>query len=373
MANKNVQFFRLGFDSPIKRSTYNSFIKDEHGQFIVDGRIVFANVKEEDLSVHKYIYANGIEYHVDLSAADFLNLVDNDHSNVKAEVLNDKLTFNADLDISGEMIDVVEATDGNYYDKRDCHQEGDEWVPNQGAHNIIDETVIEHGEDKYLKLQLGDDVVYIWSKDLISLDNYYTKDEVNEIVENLDSAIKSYIDTHDEELAENILNVSTVLNDFINSTNEKFEQVDSSIIDIKDELQRQDQILDQLVNDVQDISTTVDDISARLQYGIVSSVTSENEYVNIDPSQGDVKIDIDVVDSSNSTLFPSRGLVTDGYVEEKLDKFNWVEVEDNAEIDPEDIQAGSVTENGPVVLSMPETFNSGSMEITSNNGDVTIN
>ena len=74
MANKNVQFFRLGFDSPIKRNTYNSFIKDEHGQFIVDGRIVFANVKEEDLSIHKYIYANGIEYKV-VDASDFDALV----------------------------------------------------------------------------------------------------------------------------------------------------------------------------------------------------------------------------------------------------------------------------------------------------------
>jgi predicted peptidase len=83
---------------------------------------------------------------------------------------------NPDLDISGEMIDVVLANDNKYYDKNDCtwDAELEKWIPNQGAESIDDPQV--NAEGKYLCLQLNeDDKVYIKSTDLIDLKDYYTK------------------------------------------------------------------------------------------------------------------------------------------------------------------------------------------------------
>ena len=46
---------------------------------------------------------------------------------------------------------------------------------------------------------------------------------------------------------------------------------------------------------------------------------------DIDTSKGDVNININVIDSSDSTMFANTCLVTDGYVDEKM---AWILVDD---------------------------------------------
>ena len=87
-----------------------------------------------------------------------------------------------DVQISGQMVDIIEYQADpqsalQYYNKIDCHQEGEKWVPNEGAELIDDPSVIEAG--KYLCLEVGEDKVYINSKNLIDLDDYVTKDELD--------------------------------------------------------------------------------------------------------------------------------------------------------------------------------------------------
>ena len=94
---------------------------------------------------------------------------------------------NPDLDIAGEMIDVVEY-DNKFYDMR--NGAGDPWVPNPGAAPIVDPQVQSDG--KYLCLVLNDaDWVYIKSTNLIDLTDYYTKDQVDNKINMLDSSVSS--------------------------------------------------------------------------------------------------------------------------------------------------------------------------------------
>lgn len=93
-----------------------------------------------------------------------------------------------DVQISGQMVDIIEyqadpQSTLQYYNKIDCHQEGEKWVPNEGAELIEDPSVVEAG--KYLCLEVGDDKVYINSKNLIDLDDYVTKDELDASLRNV--------------------------------------------------------------------------------------------------------------------------------------------------------------------------------------------
>jgi len=384
----NVKFYRLGSVNPISYGFYATYKQD--------GNLVFANVKDENNIVHQYIWANGIEYHVDLQAADFLKLVNNDKSNVKVDTSDGLLTFNADLDISGEMIDVVE-WDGQYYDARDTEHE----------HPLNDSTIVEHGEGKYLKLKLGEDDVYIWSKDLISLDNYYTKGEVDEKIADVSDALQDYVDEKienvslaiddlkdyvnqkDEELNDRIAEVSAALDEYIDATDKKIDEIDASIdrLDasvnaIEEKIEDQHALIEEIGEkveetiadvsalhvDVSALQDAVEDLSTKLEEDVVYSVDSENEFVNVTPNKGNVKIDLEVVKATDDSSFPSHGLVTDGYVDEKM---AWVEIEET--VDPADIQSGSVSEDGPIDMVLPESFDSDAMEVTSANGDVTIN
>jgi hypothetical protein len=102
--------------------------------------------------------------------------------------------INPDLDISGKMIDVIEYNN-EFYDKADGS--GDPWVPNPDAEPINDPQVDEEG--KYLCLVLNEtDKVYIKSTDLIDLTDYYTKDQVDEKINMLDSSVSGALDDIEE-------------------------------------------------------------------------------------------------------------------------------------------------------------------------------
>ena len=312
------------------------------------------------------------------------------------------------LDISGKMIDVIyyegDAThEAGFYNKADGS--GEPWVPSEDAEPINDEQV--DAEGKYLCLQLNnDDYVYIKSTDLIDLTDYYTKEQVDEKINILDSSVsvaledlKDYVDTQDGILDEkinaldsslaslkeyvdvqdasikdyvdsendkinqrldgvdaSITNITNEITNFINTVEEHFIEIDTSLNNLTDDLvgvhetlddieerheadvERIDEHLNNIDASIEDLKsadvsldTKIEEVSTRLaelEVGTVDSISTEGDYIHVDTSKGDVTLTADVVDSSDQTSFPSRGLVTDGYVEERLDVFNWVEVED---------------------------------------------
>ena len=72
---------------------------------------------------------------------------------------------------------------------------------------------------------------------------------------------------------------------------------------------------------------------------------------------------------NDKTSFPSRGLVTDGYVEERLDVFNWVEVEDT-ENPP--VESGVQQSNAPIQTTINLDTDDNTLAVISTGGDVTI-
>lgn len=294
------------------------------------------------------------------------------------------------LDISGKMVDIVLATDGKFYDIKECTLTDGTYTPNEGAVAIDDSAVDEAG--KYLHLELGNDDVYINSVDLISLTDYYTKDQVDEKIIALDSSvsdaldgIREYVDTQDDILEEkinaldssltllkeyvdeqdtsiknyvdsendkinqhlvnvdvSITNITNEITNFINTVEEKFVEIDTSLNNLTDDLVGVHEILDdieerheadieELISADASLDNKIEDVSLRLsqlEIGTVDSISTEGDYIHVDTSKGDVTITADVVDSEDQVSFPSRGLVTDGYLEERLDVFNWVEVDE---------------------------------------------
>ena len=308
------------------------------------------------------------------------------------------------VDISGAMIDIIyyegDAEHGaGFYNKADGA--GEPWIPSENAKLITDPQVKTAGE--YLLLQLNEnDQVYIKSTDLVDLTDYYTKGQVDDKINRLDSSvsgalddIREYVNTQDEKISsldssltllkEYIDEQDASIKDYIDSENNKFKQridgVDASITNItneitefvntvKDQFSEIDTSLNNLTDDLVGVHATLDDIVSRhetdieridgqlniidasieqlksvdasldnkikdvsarlaeLEINTVNSISTECDYIHVDTSRGDVTFTADVIDSSDQAAFQSRGLVTDGYVEERLDAFNWVEVED---------------------------------------------
>lgn len=125
----NVKFYRLGLNGGVSNASYLEYTNT------TDGRIVFAQVKGENAGdpLEHYIWANGVEYHVadastlhkiehtlnvlldgapidtsigkmiqdaldgyELTAENFVNLVDSSNSNVKVSILDSSLVLEAE-------------------------------------------------------------------------------------------------------------------------------------------------------------------------------------------------------------------------------------------------------------------------------------
>lgn len=353
------------------------------------------------------------------------------------------------LDISGEMINVIQyngdaSHEAGFYNKADGS--GEPWVPSENAQPIEDVQVNEDG--KYLCLVLNEtDKVYIKSTDLIDLTDYYTKDQVDEKINMLDSSVsialedlKDYVDTQDEILEEkinaldssltllkeyvdeqdtsiknyvdsendkidqrldgvdaSITNITNEITNFVNAVEEKFDEIDTSLNNLTDDLvgvhetlddieerheadvERIDEHLNNIDTSIEELKSVdasldnkIDDVSLRLsqlEIGTVDSISTEGDYIHVDTSKGDVTFTADVVDSEDQVSFPSRGLVTDGYLEERLDVFNWVEVEDT-ENPP--VERGVQQSDAPIQTTMNLATDDNTLSIISTGGDVTI-
>lgn len=181
-------------------------------------------------------------------------------------------------------------------------------------------------------------------------ENYATIDFVNSSI----LSIKDYIDSSVEQVLEQIEDLNT-------SINEKINEIDSS--------------LQYTFEQIDDISNAIDNINYTLENNVVNSIQTDNlDYVHIDPSKGDVYINFDIIDSSIPEFqnIENNGIATVGLVEEKLDRFNWVEIEDFEHPSQQLIESGTVSVTNNVELEIPENFNSSSFEIVSENGIITI-
>lgn len=183
----------------------------------------------------------------------------------------------------------------------------------------------------------------------IALQDYYTKEETDEIVENLDSSINDRIINEVEEI-----------NDRIDEEVEKINNhIDSSVAEINDEI---DEIKDQLEN------------------GVVSSVATDTEYMTVDPNQGDVNINAAVVkatDTEYENIPGKQGLATAGWVEERLEQYNWIEIDDAQDKDPVETPDFATTgqfesETGILTNLDTDKISADSVELTAKD-EVTLN
>lgn len=215
-----------------------------------------------------------------------------------------KLTkiFTGIPDISGKMVTVVVATDNKFYDINDCtyDEQTQTYTPKSGAVAIVNSSVTEAG--KYLFLKLGDDKIYINSKDLISLDDYYTKEQINAYLNTINASVNN-------------------VENFINSSIGDFDYTQSSTI--KEYI---DDLYSSLNSSLYNVSTAVDGILDIIGEGVVTSVVSNTQYISVDPSINDAIINASIAESIDSSNFANTALITNGYLDEKL---AWVEVEES--------------------------------------------
>ena len=308
------------------------------------------------------------------------------------------------LDISGSMVDIIYYK-GDLYNKADGS--GEPWAPSENAQPIKDDQVDSEG--KYLCLVLNDaDWVYIKSTNLIDLTDYYTKVQVDNKINILDSsvsdaldAIKEYVDSENNEINQHIdasiSNIADGITSLINTVEEQFNKIDTSLDNLTNDLVGVHEILDDIetrhetdveridehlnsidtsIEQLKSVDASLDnkieDVSARLaelEVGTVDSISTEGDYIHVDTSRGDVTFTVDVVDSSDKTTFPSRGLVTDGYVEEKLDVFNWIEVED---VETPPVENNIQQSEAPIQTTINLATDNNTLAVISTGGDVTI-
>lgn len=288
--------------------------------------------------------------------------------------------LNPDLDISGEMINVIyfngDAThEAGYYNEADGS--GEPWEPNEDAEPIKDQHVNEPG--KYLCIILNEDQspIYINSKDLISLDNYYTKQEINDFL----GDISTYI---------NDINASiNIINDFINSSigNINYEEfptvkdyIDASIdniindyiTDLSNNIIDLSTSISEINFEINNISSNINDISTRL----ISNITTNTDYVHTDVSNNIGHINLDLIDASKPIFqnIENNGITTKGYVEERLDVFNWLELDDFEEYDKNKFETlGILNASNSINVNIPEIIQTPSLEIISENGEIILN
>ena len=155
----NVKFYRLGLNGGVSNASYLEYTNT------TDGRIVFAQVKGENAGdpLEHYIWANGVEYHVadasalhkiehtlnilldgasidtsigkmiqdaldgyELTAENFVNLVDSSNSNVKVSILDSSIVLTAPVSHANITVGTVSPEEsglapshGDYYVKEE--------------------------------------------------------------------------------------------------------------------------------------------------------------------------------------------------------------------------------------------------------------
>ena len=216
--------------------------------------------------------------------------------------------------------------------------------------------------------------------------------------------MKEYVDRENDKFNQridgidaSITNITNEITEFVNTVEDQFIKIDTSLDNLTNDLAGVHETLDDIttrhetdveridehlnsidasIEDLKSVDATLDnkieDVSARLaelEIGTVDSISTEGDYIHVDASRGDVTFTADVVDSNDKTSFPSRGLVTDGYVEERLDVFNWVEVED---VENPPVKSGVQQSKTQIQTTINLDTDDNTLAVISTGGDVTI-
>ena len=202
--------------------------------------------------------------------------------------------------------------------------------------------------------------------------------------------MKEYVDRENDKFNQridgvdaSITNITNEITEFVNTVEDQFIKIDTSLDNLTNDLvgvhetldditTRHETDVERIVEHLNSIDASIEDLSTRLselEVGTVDSISTEGDYIHVDASRGDVTFTADVVDSNDKTSFPSRGLVTDGYVEERLDVFNWVEVEDT-ENPP--VESGVQQSSAPIQTKINLATDDNTLAVISTGGDVTI-
>ena len=189
----------------------------------------------------------------------------------------------------------------------------------------------------------------------------------NEITEFVNTVEDQFIkiDTSLDNLTNDLVGVHEILDDIETRHETDVERIDEHLNSIDASIEDLKSVDASLDNKIEDVSTRL----AELEVGTVDSISTEGDYIHVDTSKGDVTFTADIVDSNDQSAFPSRGLVTDGYVEERLDVFNWVEVED---VENPPVESGVQQSNAPIQTTINLATDDNTLAVISNGGDVTI-
>lgn len=434
MANKSVTFYRLGrVGSPVSYNRYRSLWAE-------DGRIIFAVVKgneENPLAdvVNRYIYANGIEYIVpsfedfEQLIADFkvltkdwdgessiqdmlepiidrLDIIDSSIANIESDIetINENIeTINnqiEDLHIADsslqDEIDEISTTLSDFMDSSLVHTitgEGDNYVNVEPAEATSGEVtvkvttnVVSMADASTDNTGLADALdVKQWVLKQVAELHSFTYTVVN-VLPSPDEAEEYVIylvpgegeqqegDWYVEWLLvegrwEKLGDTKIALQDYYTKeeTDEIVENLDSSIND-------------RIIKEVEEINDEIDEIKDQLENGFVSSVATDTEYMTVDPNQGDVNINAAVVkatDAEYENIPGKQGLATAGWVEERLEQYNWIEIDDVQDKDPVETPDFATTgqfesETGILTNLDTDKISADSVELTAKD-EVTLN
>lgn len=309
--SQGVKFYRFGLKNPIASDFYNK-------SKIRDGRIVFARVKDGEAEEQFYIWANGIEYKVgsfeDLGKLEqrISSIEDLYVKSIKTESSHEFLQITPVDTSTGEVTIGVNLTIGDL----DTSTNGlattsnvRKWVNQQIAdfhlltYKVVDKLpdaskdtmyiiylkkstdasrAAKDAYDEWITIE-NTDGTYSWEllgNTEINLDGYYTKEEVNNIISDVDASI---------------------------------DRLDSSIITLENK------VLNGVVNSL-DINET--------------EIGAATGYIKVlqNASKGDVTVSMNVTVTDTYDLESStnqQGLATSNYVE---DRFSWIVYDGAADI-----------------------------------------
>lgn len=283
--------------------------KNYISQYECNDRIVFGKVHDENSSIYKdYFYAGKNQQN---DAFEYI-LAD---ASCLAYVA-DQISILLDGETATKSIEqMIQDVVSNYYTKSEI----DEKFTNVDSSLLDLKTYIDSEIDECkasivdlstnLKEYIDNNIEYV-SQEIIDL-SVNIKNYIDDNLEIINNNIVD-ISSHTNKLDEDVSVISSVLSEYVNIVDEYIEETNEKIKDIDSSIEKLKIVDISLDNKIENVSIRL----AELEIGTVDSIyTNTPQYLNIDTSKGDVTININCIDSS---IFENNALVTNGYLEEKL-------------------------------------------------------
>lgn len=233
----------------------------------------------------------------------------------------------SDVELSGDAIEIVKTDDNKYYESTDTAHENE----------ITDSTVIANGAGHYLKLTISQgDVIYIPTNNLVDLSNYYTKSDIDTLIEGInqftyevatdlpvaseDTLYKLYLipAPADSSVQQNVYDQYITVQ---HGETYSWEKIGDTRVDFSDINDR----LDNIDSSIANINSSINEIYAVATGAITDIDTSTNTSLatlveNTSNNKSDITLTLSIADGSTK----GAGLATDTYVDEK---FAWVSID----------------------------------------------